>query len=191
MSPYLSCASLSPPRNAWSKIDFGRCRALKECGAKVAWVSDGPRVAYDGDASRLPYGHSFRVEHNRKPETALYRRGTANQAIDASASGYNHLSTEQAELTKGTFQALHDRVTGLSFKKFSNGPCLNLHPIEKLEGEFAKVLGKAFICFGDHEQYFHRDYFAYQPDYIEKIFVASKILRNNGYTFVFIEDTVD
>jgi hypothetical protein len=55
---------------------------------------------------------------------------------------------------------------------------------------FEKVKGRELIVFADHEQYFFKDYFAYQPDYIDKILVSSKWLKDNGYSFVFIEDTV-
>ena len=55
---------------------------------------------------------------------------------------------------------------------------------------FEKVRGKELIIFGDHEQYFFKDYFAYQPDYVEKILVAAKWLKENGYKFLFIEDAV-
>lgn len=51
-------------------------------------------------------------------------------------------------------------------------------------------IGTEHVVFADHEQYFYRDYFAYQPDYAEKIFAAADFLRGKGYGFVFIEDTI-
>ena len=58
------------------------------------------------------------------------------------------------------------------------------------EGELARQADKEHVVFADHEQYFYRDYLAYQPDYAEKIFKAAGYLRRLGYEFVFIEDTV-
>ena len=175
----------------WGPMSKEGCKALADCGMKVMWVSNGPRYAYDGDSNSLPYGHSFRLLNNRKSETALYWRGTRNTAINSSICCYNHLPTDLTELTRGTFKSIYDKDTGIAFKKFSNAPCLNLYPMDTIIPAFEKVRGKEFIVFADHEQYFFKDYFAYQPDYIEKILVSSKWLKKNGYEFVFIEDTVD
>ena len=43
---------------------------------------------------------------------------------------------------------------------------------------------------GDHEQYFYPFFHRYQSDYIGKIMLASRLARENGYTFTFIEETV-
>ena len=44
--------------------------------------------------------------------------------------------------------------------------------------------------FSNHEQYFFKEYFAYQSDYAEKILVMSEMMSKNGYGFIFIEDLV-
>ena len=46
-----------------------------------------------------------------------------------------------------------------------------------------------FLMFADHEQYFYKDYLAYQPDYVEKILLASKLAHEAGRDFIFIEET--
>ena len=43
----------------------------------------------------------------------------------------------------------------------------------------------------DHEQYFYKDYFAYQPDYAEKILLAAKIAHDTGRDFIFLEETFE
>ena len=35
------------------------------------------------------------------------------------------------------------------------------------------------------------DYFAYQPDYADKLFLMSELLQQNGYRFVFAEELAD
>ena len=174
----------------WGPMSKEGCKALADSGMKVMWVSNGPRYAYDGNPDSLPYGHSFRLLNNRKPETALYWRGTRNAAINSSISCYNHLPTDLTELTRGSFKTVYDRDTGISFKKFSNGPCLNLYPLDTIVPAFNKVLGKELIIHGNHEQYFFKDYFAYQPDYMEKVLVSAKWMKDNGYSYIFIEDAV-
>ena len=46
------------------------------------------------------------------------------------------------------------------------------------------------LAFADHEQYFYRDYYAYQPDYAEKILLAARLANTAGREFIFIEDTM-
>ena len=174
----------------WLPISKDGCRALADCGMKVVSCSYGYRHAYTGDPSVLPYGHSFRLLNARKPETALCWRGTRNTAINSSISGYNHLSEEQARRTHGSFSALFDRATGISMKRFSNGPCLNLFPLDEIAPAFDRIDGADYICYGTHEQYFFSDYFAYQPDTAAKFHAAAKWIAAHGYEYVFIEDTV-
>ena len=49
----------------------------------------------------------------------------------------------------------------------------------------------SYICYATHEQYFFRDYFMYQPDYAAKTFAAGKWMRDHGYSFIFMEDSID
>lgn len=174
----------------WFPTSKEGCRALKDCGVRVIACSCGPRYRYDGNREMLPYGHGMRAENNRKPETAMYWREGQGDAISVSLCGYNHLSDAQFEQTCGTYAYLHDNDTGANFKQFTCGPCLNLSTVEGLPAECKPNLDKEFFAFATHEQYFYREYFAYQSDYAEKTRVISRILKESGYSFVFIEDTV-
>lgn len=42
-----------------------------------------------------------------------------------------------------------------------------------------------------HEEYWFKDYFAYQPDSREKLLTAVKMVHDAGYTYAFIEDKID
>lgn len=173
----------------WLPISKDGCRALKDRGVKLVACTDGSRFAYTGDRSALPYGHAFRVENNRKPETALFRRTAYDAALLSSVSAYNHLMADQAGETCGTFSYVYDRDVGIGFKRFRNGPMLNLCTPSVVRDEMSAVLGRELLVFADHEQYFHRHYFAYQPDYVEKIFIAAEMAAEANYVFAFIEDT--
>ena len=61
----------------WLPVSKAGCRALKDRGVKLIASTDGARYEYGGDRSVLPYGHAMRVESNRTPECALYRRTAA------------------------------------------------------------------------------------------------------------------
>ena len=174
----------------WLPFSKAGCRALKDRGVKLVACTDGRRYAYAGDRDVLPYGHAFRVECNRKPETALFQRAAYDPALLSSACGYNHLCPGQVEKTLGTFAYVYDRDVGVGLKRFRNGPMLNLCTPEKVRAEMAAKAESEFLMFADHEQYFYRDYFAYQPDYVEKILLAAKLAHEGGRDFVLIEDTV-
>ena len=151
----------------------------------------GPRDRYDGNRSCLPYGHGLRLENNRKPETAFFWRDSRDAAIMSSICSYNHISTQQAEQTVNTYKFLLVPDTGMAFKHlFGDAPVLNLVDVPTLRSDTAKLLGKEYLVFSDHEQYFFKDYLAYQPDYMEKVMVMSEMMAANGYGFIFIEDLI-
>ena len=174
----------------WLPFSKDGCRALKDRGVKLVACTDGPRYAYTGDRDTLPYGHAFRVESNRRPETALFRRTAYDAALLSSACSYNHLVPGQVEKTCGTFTYVYDRDVGIGFKRFRNGPMLNLCTPEKVRECMATESSSELLAFADHEQYFYRDYFAYQPDYVDKVLLASRLAHDAGRGFVFLEDTV-
>ena len=173
----------------WLPFSKDGCRALKDRGVKLVACTDGARYAYTGDRNLLPYGHAFRVESNRKPETALFQRAAYDPALLSSACGYNHLCPGQVEETWGTFTYVYDRDVGIGFKRFRSGPMLNLCTPEQVREEMAAAGRYDLLAFADHEQYFYTDYFAYQPDYAEKILLAAKLASDAGRKFIFIEDT--
>ena len=175
----------------WCPMSKDGCRALKDCGIKLMECSVGPRYRYDGDRNRLPYGHGLKLEQNRKPEVGFYWRDSKNAAITSSICSYNHISTEQWKKTVNSFRCVLDHDTGMRFKNlFGDAPVLNLVDVPALESDTAALLGREHLIFSDHEQYFYRDYLAYQPDYAEKIRVMSRMMQENGYSFILIEDLV-
>jgi hypothetical protein len=79
----------------------------------------------------------------------------------------------------------------MAFKHlFNDAPVLNLVDVPTLKADINKLLGKEMLVFADHEQYFFKEYFAYQSDYMEKVLVMSEMMAKNGYGFVFLEDLV-
>ena len=176
----------------WGPMSKEGCIALKDCGAKVVWVSRGRRWEYDGNRSLLPYGHAMRIENFRKPETAIYWRGGGGDDISVSACGYNHLMASEVAKTRGTYNWVHDKATGVNFKAFSmGGTCLNLLELKDVEAAMARNGEPEFYIHATHEEYFYKHYFAYQSDYCEKTFKAVKWMHDHGYEYAFIEDSVD
>ena len=175
----------------WCPMSKDGCRALKDCGIKLMECSVGPRYLYDGNRNRLPYGHALRLENNRKPETAFYWRDSRDAAIMSSVCSYNHISGVQEKETEHSYRYVLDPDTGMAFKHlFNDAPVLNLVDVPTLRSDTNKLLGREYLVFSDHEQYFFKDYFAYQPDYMEKVRVMSQMMAENGYRFIFVEDLV-
>jgi hypothetical protein len=176
----------------WGPMSKEGCLALRDCGVKAIWCSSGKRYEYTGDRTVLPYGHGMRIENFRKPETAMYWRAGGGDDISVSACGYNHLLPEQVKVTHGTYNWLHDRATGCNFMTFGCGaPCLNLWRLEDIPARMANAIGKEFLIHATHEEYWFKDYFAYQPDSREKLLTAVKAVHDAGYQYAFIEDKID
>jgi len=176
----------------WGSCSKDACRALREMGFGIVLASCGPRVPYGGDPSVLPYGHAMRLLQNRKPETCLYRRLSEDTAINSSIGGYNNLTEEQARRTFGVFDYIYDRDVGIGFKELEDyqplAAGINLYALQDLPAELGKVIGKEFVIYSYHEQYFYRDYLAYQPDYAEKVMLCARMLQEAGYGYMFFED---
>lgn len=176
----------------WGMISKDACRALKDSGIVMLCSHCGPRHAYNGDPSVLPYGHAMRLEQNRKPETCLYRRLSEDKAISSSIGGYNNLTYAQAREIYGNFRYIYDRETGMGMKELEDfqplAAGINLYTLETLIPAARPYLGNEFFVWGNHEQYFHRDYLAYQPEYAAKILALAKLLKENGYEHFFLEE---
>ena len=176
----------------WMPMSKDGVRALVDCGIKMMAVSRGNRFAYNGDSSTLPYGHDFRLMNNRKPETALYTRISNNVDISASLCGYNHVTDEQFDAIAKYNKYLFDPDTQMLFCRSCTPPlnALNLHPLKGLPYDLELVRDCDFVGYGNHEQYFFKDYFLYQPDYMEREMFVAHTLKERGYRFIFMEELV-
>ncbi len=172
----------------WVPVSKESVSAFYDSGVRVLSCSWGDKHEYNGDPNSLPYGHAARLLHNRKPETMLFKRGGLDKAIDSSICGYNHLTQEQIDEVLFNTKTILDAETGMKFKRISNSPCPNLCNEEYLVAGIMKNVGKEYIAYVTHEQYFYKDYYAYQPDYPAKILAAARTLWENGYEFMFIEN---
>ena len=112
--------------------------------------------------------------------------------MGVSASGYNHLDVEQVVKTLGTYNWIHDLSTGVNFKaSTSGGPLLNIYGLKDVAPAFDRAGEKEYFCYATHEQYFFKDYFMYQPDYAAKTLASGKWMYDHGYSYIFMEDSID
>ena len=172
----------------WLPVSEAGVRALYDCGVRLMDVTEGDVEEYNGNPDSLPYGHSARLLNNRQSETRVFTRGGRDVAIARSVCAYNHFTPEENTVKK-TLGTIRDDATKMLFKQYCT-TCINLFGYDELEEEFANHIGNDYIGICDHEQYFYEDYFAYQPDYADKIYKMSEILTRNGYEFIFAEDLI-
>ena len=116
----------------------------------------------------------------------LFTRKTKNVAISSSICAYNHVTEDKYAPIRLKNASILDEETGLRFRGFSGGPCLNLYKMDELKERMKEMIdeGHSYIGVATHEQYFYPDYHVYQPDYAEKIYVFSKLLKDAGYRFI-------
>ena len=175
----------------WGAMSLDGCKALYNSGVRLLSASPGKRTEYNGDPTTLPYGHAGRLLQNRKPEAMVFERDTRDKSIKASICSHNFINEEQFAETKYTLNAIKDEATGLYFKKLNVGLVLNLTPLNELEEEFLlKGIGREYCGYSTHEQYFYPEYYAYQPEYKEKLMIACEELYKNDYTFIFMQDLI-
>ena len=79
---------------------------------------------------------------------------------------------------------------GIYYKTFCNGACLNLSPLDEIEADMSKVLGKDYLCFATCEQYAYPDYYAYQPESRDKLMKACECVNKYGYEYIFVEELI-
>lgn len=168
----------------WIAISKEGCKALKDCGVKFLSHSVGERREFNGDDSSLPFGHAARLRHNRQPETMVLTRVLNNTEIASSVCSYNNITSKQHDAIRWKNTSLVDNETGINFKRLADGPCLNLFTLESLEACLNELKDFEYIGISNHEQYFYPDYYAYQSDYADKIYLAGKFLKDNGFSFI-------
>lgn len=172
----------------WLPMSYEGCRALVDCGVKRLGVSNGILLEDEPYLAKLPYGHSGRLLQNRKKESGIFKRNTADESIAISLKGYNHIDNETNEKTYHKNLFHKDEATGLNFKRFCTTGALNLYKKDEVEPLIMKNIGHEYIGIATHEQYFYSDYYVYQPDFGEKMEIAVKILHENGYESVFLDE---
>ena len=172
----------------WNAMSLEGCRALRDAGIKIVHSTCGPVSEYNGDPNSIPYGHDWRLLHNRQPETKCFGRGDRNVAIAHSLCAHNHVDDFPANAKIKTTETYVDEKTGLKMKALKNGIILNHYALAELPQAYEKLIGDEFITTGNHEQYFYPYYFNYQKEYADKLLKAAQILSENNYEFIFFEE---
>ncbi len=167
----------------WVPVSKEGVRALRDCGVKLLDVTAGDVTEYNGDPNSLPYGHAARLLQNRQPETKCFLRGGRDVAINRSICGYNHIDTKTLMETRNNLKTIYNEEFDIHFKLYCSS-CINLVPYEEVADTFKALSNNEYIGICDHEEYFYSDYYAYQPDYADKIYKMCEILTEAGFEFI-------
>ena len=162
-------------------------KALVDCGVAVTYATYGEKHPAAEDLSDVPIAYRERFAINRQPETMLFTRRYENKTVINTICGYNHITEEQYNEIFDNTKTVLDAETGMRFKN-SAQLVLNSTKLEDLGLELKKISDREFIMIGNHEQYFYSDYSLYQPDYAEKIYTMSRILKEADYSYIFMEE---
>ena len=70
----------------------------------------------------------------------------------------------------------------------------NMRTLDKVMEELHKIIAHphrgGFVSFMIHEQYFHRDYRKYLPDFEARVLEPARLLVENGYQGAFIKEII-
>lgn len=171
----------------WASVSEEGIRALCDNGVRVIEASIGDTEEYNGNADSLPYGHAGRLLQNKKPETRVFIRDSKDAAIARSICSYNHISKEIADEIHKKITLATDEKYGIGMRKFGD-VTLNLETMDSIEESFKPFLDGEFVGICDHEQYFYSDYYAYQPDYAQKVMKMGQLLSEAGFEFIFQDE---
>lgn len=164
----------------WLPVSREGVRALKDCGVKLLDCTAGDAEEYNPEKHTLLYGHAQRILNNRQPEAMVM---TYPNASYSNVVCYNHLPTKIDGSIHNTLKSYHDDDIGIELKKFS---CININETDicDIPGRVNGLLGNEYIGLIIHEQYFYYDYFAYQPEYAQKLDTTFKMVYDDGYEFM-------
>ena len=173
----------------WLPISKEGCRALADCGVKFLSCSVNDNIVeFTNDDKEVPITDEERERLSKDPEIKAYVRDIGCGLTTKSLCAYNHLDEETAAKLRGKNVSMHDPETGINFKLYSTGPCLNWHPLEKIKEALAQFEHKDYAGVANHEQAFYPEFYAHQPDMSEKITTMARTLHDFGFKFITCED---
>ena len=105
-------------------------------------------------------------------------------ALGKLMTSYQNTEEETKLLRKG------ETVTSDGISYASIDIVLNSYTKESILDQLSSLNGRELIKVMIHEQYFYKDYKAYQPDFEEKLTATFEFLTRNGYESVFFEEAL-
>ena len=177
----------------WVPASYAASKALVDCGVKILGTTVGDVFPKDFDLSKLPAAMYERLMQNRTEETSWIYGKVRNFGDEPlpDIKGFNHMTTEEHEITRGEARLLYCEELGCHYVDFnSDGLILNNSTIQEIEQILDHAISEKLIHvgFGTHEQYFYSGYSMYRYNYAEQIETAVRKMTENGFESIFYEE---
>ena len=165
-------------------------RRLDE-GDQMAAMADPTRdMLEDAIQEARNYGYAQRciTELSTLSNTPDKERGsilsTAFAGINVFKNQAVKARTSFSDIQFKDLRGMKDPVTG-EWKPISVYLSVN-----QVDARALGVISSTFIevVYSYHEQYFHKDYLAWQSDYAEKVMLCARMLHDAGYRYIFFAD---
>ena len=100
------------------------------------------------------------------------------------------LEDKEADEYFGKLKMYKDPETGMIYNRFA-GITMNAVRLVDFPERFENLVKQEYVGILIHEQYFYDDYFAYEPDFADKVAKACEILLGAGFEHISMEDLID
>ena len=173
----------------WVTMTKEGLMALKDKGIGMISCTMGDEVDYPEIRSGFSTEHNYTLLKNTTRDVSramVARLGNG----PAGLVNHNHMSSEVTNQYLGKINLYHDKETGLYFNRFMS-ILLNAIRMCELDGILEERCKYEHVCLISHEQYFYSDYFAYEPDYADKVAFTLKYLLDKGFTHITLTDLID
>lgn len=166
-------------------VTHAATKALMECGVN-ALASTYGFDAPEGSEDKVNPRFIERLNENHFEDTSrIYVKNSSGGILQYALRGYNHIPQEEAD--KYEYTSKYYRELDIPVKRMAH-VVLNSHSPEAIVNILTPMLDSEFIGIGNHEQYFYKDYRNYESDYCDRIEAAMKLLHDNGYTAIFMDE---
>lgn len=173
----------------WVAMTKEGMMALKDKGVQMMSCTMGDKVDFPEARSVFSTEHNFKLDENKKlPVSEAFVSQKTGGAF--TLGNFNHLDNAGVNKYLGKMDMYVEPETGMYMNRFA---CilLNATRLKDCPPILENLKKYEHVCLANHEQYFYDDYFAYEPDYAEKIELATKTMLEAGYEFISLDDLVD
>ena len=173
----------------WVTMSKEGLMALKDKGIEMISCTMGDEVTYPEIRSGFSTEHNYTLLKNttRNVSRAMVARlGNGGAAL----VNHNNMSSELTSQYLGKIKLYQDKETGLYYNRFYT-ILLNATRMCDLDAILERLKDQEHVCIASHEQYFYSDYFAYEPDYADKVAYTLKYLLDKDFTHITLTDLID
>ncbi|NLD88277.1 MAG: hypothetical protein GX633_08485 [Clostridiales bacterium] len=170
----------------WLPLTKAGCEVLLKKGIRAisATYGDDAPAGSEKDLSENDYE---RLMENRFEETSKPYIQTNHYTGERflSLRAYNHIPKSLDDIYRNTRKFLVNEDCPLPLKQAAH-IVLNITPLEGIIPQLSPMKDTEYVGLCMHEQYYYPHYFAYEPDYCDRVETAIKYLSGEGFKSIFL-----